>query len=127
MINVAELLTSDEQRYRAMGLGREKDDKTRIVARMTDDKTRLVVPEDRMAGRVYHSAQRCLTKGNSLRNTLRLSNRSHFPHPESGVTLRRVLLHPSHIGRLEGSMRLILPNYLRVRAQGSLVPHSDCR
>jgi len=74
MINVDELLTSDGLRYRAMGLGREKDAKTRLVACMTDDRTRLVVPDDRMAGRVNHSAQRLLTKGNRPKDTLRLSN-----------------------------------------------------
>jgi len=41
----------------------------------------------------------------------------------SGVTLRNMVHLLSHLMSLETSLRLVLPNYLRVRAQGLAAGH----
>ena len=58
---------------------------------------RIVFPEDWMEDRMHHSAQMSLTYGVLPRVTLRLSDLSNIPHRGTGVTLRIISQHLSHL------------------------------
>jgi len=76
----------------------------------------------------HHNAQHPGYIGDLAGLYLRLSDRLVLSYGRSGVTLRTISHHPSHLRGKEGSLRTILPNYSRVWAQGSNSPHpaSEC-